>query len=102
MNWPYELGASGPVLYALVAFVGALARAAPPPSREEVMAETLHSYDGASVRGVDTSTLKRKVICGYQGWFNCDGDVPIEVGCTGQKAVGRWFRAVQSSISGRT
>jgi len=38
------------------------------------MAETLHSYDGASVRGVDTSTLKRKVICGYQGWFNCDGD----------------------------
>ncbi len=31
-------------------------------------------YDGPSVRGVDTSTLTGKVMAGYQGWFNCDGD----------------------------
>jgi YD repeat-containing protein len=23
---------------------------------------------------VDASTLERKVMCGYQGWFNCEGD----------------------------
>src|SRR5205809_1017048 len=28
---------------------------------------------GADAR-VDTSTLTDKVMCGYQGWFNCEGD----------------------------
>ena len=31
-------------------------------------------YDGPSVHGVDTSTLHGKVMTGYQGWFNCEGD----------------------------
>jgi hypothetical protein len=34
----------------------------------------LQPYDGPSVRGVDTSTLTGKVMTGYQGWFNCEGD----------------------------
>ncbi len=34
----------------------------------------LAPYSGASVRGVDTSTLTGKVMAGYQGWFNCEGD----------------------------
>lgn len=37
-------------------------------------AEELKPYDGPSVTGVDTSTLTGKVMCGYQGWFNCEGD----------------------------
>lgn len=43
-------------------------------TRESVYAETLRPYDGPSVRGVDTSTLSNKVVCGYQGWFNAEGD----------------------------
>lgn len=31
-------------------------------------------YMGPSIDGVDTSTLTGKVMCGYQGWFNCEGD----------------------------
>ena len=34
----------------------------------------LRPYAGPSVRGVDTSTLDAKVMCGYQGWFNCGDD----------------------------
>ncbi len=48
--------------------------AAPPLSREDVLAATLAPYSGESVHGVDTTTLTGKVMCGYQGWFNCDGD----------------------------
>jgi hypothetical protein len=50
------------------------AGADPKPTREEVLAATLAPYTGESVKGVDTSTLTGKVMCGYQGWFNCDGD----------------------------
>jgi len=41
---------------------------------ESVRAETLKPYAGRSVRGVDVATLTGKVMCGYQGWFNAEGD----------------------------
>ncbi len=50
------------------------ADAAPRQTREEVLAATLAPYTGETVRGVDVSTLTGKVMCGYQGWFNCEGD----------------------------
>lgn len=34
----------------------------------------LAPYLGSSVKGTDTSTLTGKVMAGYQGWFNCEGD----------------------------
>ena len=34
----------------------------------------LKPYEGPSIRGADPSTLKAKVMTGYQGWFNCPGD----------------------------
>lgn len=43
-------------------------------TRETVQAETLKPYTGPIVKGVDTSTLSNKVMCGYQGWFNVEGD----------------------------
>ncbi len=36
--------------------------------------DPLQPYGGMSVRGVDVSTLTGKVMAGYQGWFNCEGD----------------------------
>jgi len=36
--------------------------------------DVLRPYDGPSVAGVDPSTLTGKVMTGYQGWFNCEGD----------------------------
>ncbi len=43
-------------------------------TREAVLAETLRPYAGPSLAGVDTTTLSNKVMCGYQGWFNAEGD----------------------------
>ena len=34
----------------------------------------LRPYEGPSEAGVGASTLTGKVMCGYQGWFNCEGD----------------------------
>jgi hypothetical protein len=42
--------------------------------RAAVLESTLHPYTGQSVPGIDTKTLHEKVVCGYQGWFNCEGD----------------------------
>ena len=36
--------------------------------------DVLRPYDGPSVAGVDPTTLTGKVMTGYQGWFNCEGD----------------------------
>ena len=59
---------------AVFTWVASHAVATPPLSREDVLAATLAPYAGESVHGVDTSTLTGKVMCGYQGWFNCEGD----------------------------
>lgn len=55
-------------------FLTPILAADPPPTRESVNATTLRAYDGPSVRGVDVSTLTGKTMCGYQGWFNAEGD----------------------------
>lgn len=43
-------------------------------TRDAVIAHKMKPYDGESTPGVDVSTLEGKVICGYQGWFTCEGD----------------------------
>lgn len=53
-------------MLALLAFMAVLASA----GQDTI----LKSYDGPSNVGVDTKTLTGKVMCGYQGWFNCEGD----------------------------
>ncbi|HPD14854.1 MAG TPA: glycoside hydrolase family 71/99-like protein [Planctomycetota bacterium] len=77
MNRPYQISrlACG-ALFGLCA----AARAEGPlamtdqATREQVIAATMRPYDGPSVKGVDASTLDRKVMCGYQGWFAAEGD----------------------------
>ena len=39
-----------------------------------VNAETLQAFRGTNVQGVDVGSLTGKVMCGYQGWFNAEGD----------------------------
>lgn len=36
--------------------------------------DRMKPYAGKHVRGVDTSTMHKKVMCGYQGWFSAQGD----------------------------
>lgn len=59
---------------ALIVLAGAVSASAAPLTRDTVLAETLKPYAGPSMNGVDTSTLSNKVMCGYQGWFNVEGD----------------------------
>lgn len=48
--------------------------AAAAPSRDDVLNETLLPHTGPSVKGVDTGTLRHKLVVGYQGWFNAEND----------------------------
>ncbi|MCX7044755.1 MAG: glycoside hydrolase family 71/99-like protein [Candidatus Sumerlaeota bacterium] len=43
-------------------------------TREQIIEETMKPYAGPTVPGVNTATLTGKVMCGYQGWFNAEGD----------------------------
>jgi hypothetical protein len=72
-------------LLSLALVAGASARAAAAPAEKDwgdpakmdratVIERTMTPYEGASVRGVDTSTLTGKVLCGYQGWHAAEGD----------------------------
>ena len=54
----------------LTLICSALGQAVYAAPREDV----LRAYDGPSVPGVDPTTLTGKVMTGYQGWFNCEGD----------------------------
>ena len=70
---PHDSGLQFCLLFALFLSCGFVSHAAP-LDRETILRETLRPYTGPSVRGVDTSTLSNKVMCGYQGWFNAAGD----------------------------
>ena len=48
-------------------------RAALEEKRSEA-ADHRESYKAGSTHHVDASTLTGKIMCGYQGWFNCEGD----------------------------
>jgi hypothetical protein len=45
-----------------------------PSTSAEYREDVLKPYEGPSIRGADPDTLKGKVMTGYQGWFNCEGD----------------------------
>ena len=45
-----------------------------PEELQAVYEQTLRPYDGESVREVDPESMVGKVLCGYQGWFNAEGD----------------------------
>lgn len=42
--------------------------------RTQKLKDILKPYNGPSNPDVDTSTMHKKMMCGYQGWFNAEGD----------------------------
>ena len=60
-------------LFFLVLILNVYCLAAQKITFESVLKET-SPYSGPHIPGVDTKTLNGKVMCGYQGWFNAEGD----------------------------
>jgi hypothetical protein len=47
----------------------------PTPRFQKYHAKTwMEPYKGPSLKDVNATTLLKKVLCGYQGWFRCPGD----------------------------
>ena len=46
----------------------------PVSHRAMPLSESLSPYTGPINQGVDTDTLYKKIMCGYQGWFTAKGD----------------------------
>lgn len=61
-------------LRAVILFATMLASGTNEPLLAAQPVDPLVPYTGPAVSGVDTSTLTGKVMAGYQGWFNCEGD----------------------------
>ena len=64
--------------YAMLAGLGALVLCATVVQAERLTRQQaidrMKPYAGKHIRGVDTSTMHKKVMCGYQGWFATEGD----------------------------
>ena len=72
MSAPHDEGRLKPLAAVLLAVLsGCAVRAGQPGPAAE---QPLRPYSGESVEGTDVSTLTGKVMCGYQGWFTCEGD----------------------------
>ena len=56
-------------------------------------------YEEPSITGSDPGTLKDKVMTGYQGWFNCQGDGAETFSSHNRKTVLRHFKWMADVLS---
>ena len=92
---------SGFALFVNVNFAGAATAEEFKLTRQQVIEKTMKPYNGPSVKGVDTTTLTGKVMCGYQGSFTCPGD-GSEQGWGGWEKTANLMQETVPSIFGLT